>query len=81
LRDLLSAAILAWGDASPVKFVENEQLVDFEIRVQASTQCTANGCVLASAFFPDAGQHSLLIYPSMFEQSPKERVDTLIHEI
>jgi hypothetical protein len=36
---------------------------------------------LASAFFPDPGQHELVIYPKMFTQSRKEQVDTLIHEI
>jgi hypothetical protein len=40
-----------------------------------------NGCVLASAFFPDAGRHELVIYPRMFAQNRKEPVDTLIHEI
>ena len=40
-----------------------------------------NGYVLASAFFPDAGRHELVIYPKMFSQSRREQVDTLIHEV
>ncbi len=49
--------------------------------MQPADNCNTTGCVLASAFFPDSGQHKLLIYPKMFEQTRKEQVDTLIHEI
>jgi predicted Zn-dependent protease len=43
--------------------------------------CDANGCVLASAFFPDAGRHELVIYPKMFTQTHEEQVETMTHEI
>ena len=43
--------------------------------------CSPQGCVLASAFFPDAGRHELVIYPTMFQQVREEQVETLIHEI
>ncbi len=33
------------------------------------------------AFFPDAGRHELTVYPRMFQESEKERVETLEHEI
>lgn len=46
-----------------------------------ANDCDASGCVLASAFFPDSGQHRLSIYPKMFAQERKEQVDTLVHEI
>ncbi|MBC7910671.1 MAG: matrix metalloproteinase-11, partial [Pyrinomonadaceae bacterium] len=36
---------------------------------------------LASAFFPDAGRHKLVLYPQLFAQSKEEQVETLIHEI
>jgi hypothetical protein len=37
--------------------------------------------VLASAFFPDAGRHRLVLYPNMFEQPLEEQIETLVHEI
>jgi hypothetical protein len=43
--------------------------------------CSPSGCVLASAFFPDAGRHRLVLYPKLFTQSREEQVETLIHEI
>lgn len=81
IRILLGEALLAWGDAAPVKFAERRDLWDFEIAVRNADNCNPRGCVLASAFFPDAGQHTLTIYPKMFTQPRKEQVDTLIHEI
>ncbi len=81
IRDLLAKALLAWGDAAPVKIAQRDDAWDFEIVVREADRCTLNGCVLASAFFPDPGRHELRIYPRMFTQSPKEQVDTLIHEI
>jgi hypothetical protein len=77
----LGKTLLAWGDAVPVKFAERRDAWDFEIAVRKDDRCDINGCVLASAFFPDAGQHELKIYPKMFTQSEKEQVDTLTHEI
>jgi Metallo-peptidase family M12B Reprolysin-like len=81
IRMLLGDALLSWGDSAPVKFVERDDAWDFEIVVRRADDCNISGCVLASAFFPDAGRHELLIYPKMFSQSRKEQVDTLIHEI
>ena len=81
IRQLLGEAILAWGDAAPVKFTQKNDAWDFEIVVRKADRCTLNGCVLASAFFPDAGQHELVIYPQMFKQSRQEMVETLVHEI
>lgn len=81
IRKLLGEALLAWGDSAPVKFAERTDAYDFEIVVKAAANCSANGCVLASAFFPDAGRHKLLLYPTMFSQPRQEQVDTLIHEI
>ncbi|MBW3510957.1 MULTISPECIES: matrixin family metalloprotease [Janthinobacterium] len=80
VRTLLGEAIVAWGDAVPIKFTENDDVWDFEIVVRNSNNCHINGCVLASAFFPDAGRHEFVVYPKMFEQSRKEQVDTFIHE-
>jgi hypothetical protein len=81
IRKLLGEAILMWSDAVPIKFTEEDDTWDFEIVVRASDQCNVNGCVLASAFFPDGGRHEFVVYPKMFIQSRKEQVDTLIHEI
>lgn len=81
VEQLFGEAIVAWGDAAPVKFAKRSDSWDFEIIVQPSDNCTPTGCVLASAFFPDAGRHQLLVYPRMFEQSRKEQVETMVHEI
>jgi hypothetical protein len=81
IRKLFGEALLAWGDAAPVRFSETEHLWDFEIAPTISDSCNSNGCVLASAFFPDAGRHELVIYPKMFEQSREEQVETLVHEV
>jgi len=81
IRQLLGAAVLAWGDAAPVKFAERDDAWDFEVVVREADRCTLAGCVLASAFFPDAGRHELRIYPKLFEQPRDEQVETLVHEI
>jgi hypothetical protein len=81
IRKLLGEALLAWGDAAPVQFAERTDVSDFEIVMKKNDDCDANGCVLASAFFPDSGRHQLTIYPKMFTQVRQEQVETLIHEI
>lgn len=81
IRQLLGEALLMWGDSAPVTFAERDDAWDFEIVVRPSDQCTASGCVLASAFFPDSGRHELTIYPKMFSQTRQEQVETLVHEI
>ena len=81
IRTLFADAVAAWDTACPLAFVEDDALYDFEIVVRSEKRCSANGCVLASAFFPDGGQHELIIYPSMFEQVHDEQVATLVHEI
>lgn len=81
IRHLLAQAVTAWGDAAPIRFDENPDNSDFEVVVQPHESCTPQGCTLAQAFFPDAGRHRLLIFPTMFEQNGKEQVDTLAHEI
>lgn len=79
--ELFGKAILMWGEAAPVGFAQRDDAWDFEIVVREADNCTASGCVLASAFFPDAGQHELVIYPEMFAQPAEEQVETLVHEI
>lgn len=81
LRKLLGEAVLAWGDAAPVRFAQRNDAWDFEIVMRSADDCEDGGCVLASAFFPDAGRHQLLIYPMMFTQNRAEQVETLVHEI
>ena len=52
IKELLGDALLAWGDAAPVKFSQRDDLYDFEIVMRATDRCNASGgCVLASAFF------------------------------
>ena len=81
VRTLFGRALDLWGDARPVNFVEREQGWDFEIVVRNSPDCDSAGCVLASAFFPEAGRHKLTIYPTMFDQDEPEQIETLIHEL
>lgn len=81
IEQLLGEAILAWGDSAPINFAKKDDAWDFEIVVRPGDNCNINGCVLASAFFPDAGRHELVIYPMMFTQDRTEQVETLIHEI
>lgn len=81
VRKLLRDALVAWGDACPVRFSEQLEGWDFEIAVRAGNQCGPAGCTLARAFFPDPGQHELVIYPMMFDLEPVEQVETLAHEI
>ena len=81
VRTLFAEALLAWGSAAPVTFKEEVDLWDFEIVMRNADDCDAGGCVLASAFFPDAGRHTLDLYPKMFTQSRKEQIDTILHEI
>lgn len=81
IRKLLGEALLAWADGSPIKFAERTDATDFEIVMRKNDDCDANGCVLASAFFPDSGRHQLILYPKMFTQVRQEQVETLVHEI
>lgn len=81
IEQMLGEAILAWGNAAPVKFAKRQDAWDFEIVVREADRCNINGCVLASAFFPDAGRHELVIYPKLFSQNRSEQVETLVHEI
>lgn len=78
--DLIGEALLAWGAAGPVQFTRNDDLWDFEVVLRGAPDCSPQGCVLASAFFPDAGRHELTIFPTMFDQSRQEQVETLVHE-
>jgi hypothetical protein len=80
IRELMGEALVQWGDSAPVRFTQRDDAWDFEVVMRATDKCSANGCVLASAFFPDAGRHQLVLYPRMFTQSRKEQIDTLIHE-
>jgi hypothetical protein len=78
---LLGDAIPAVGTAAPVRFTRDDDAWDFEIAVRDVDRCSPAGCVLANAFFPDAGRHELVIYPRLFSQSEEEQVETLIHEL
>jgi Metallo-peptidase family M12B Reprolysin-like len=81
IEQMLGEAVLAWGNAAPVRFAKRQDAWDFEIVVREADRCNINGCVLASAFFPDAGRHELVIYPKLFSQNRSEQVETLVHEI
>ncbi|PRY11886.1 reprolysin-like metallo-peptidase family M12B [Pontibacter ummariensis] len=80
-RDLFGEALLAWGDAAPVKFTEDNDVWDFEVVMRSADECTPLGCALASAFFPDSGRHEFVLYPKLFTQSRKEQIETIIHEV
>lgn len=81
VRGLLGEALLAWGDAVPVRFVESRQPWDFEVVVRDEDNCNVSGCTLARAFFPDGGQHELVIFPRMFQQVRQEQMETMAHEL
>jgi hypothetical protein len=81
IRNLFGEALLSWGAAAPIRFTEDNDVWDFEIVMRSADECSAGGCVLASAFFPDAGRHEFVLYPKLFTQIKKEQVDTFIHEI
>src|SRR5262245_46319842 len=80
IRALLNDAVTAWGDAVPIRFKENPDNSDFEFVVERHIDCVPGlGCTLARAFLTDALPHQFYIYPTMFEQSLKEQVDTMAH--
>jgi len=81
VEDLLGKSLLEWGDAVPVKFSKVTDNHDFQIVIRENDDCDLNGCVLASAFFPDSGRHELVIYPQMFLQSEQEQIETMCHEL
>ena len=72
-----------WRGAPPPlsNYTKNSDTWDFEIVVRDTENCNINGCVLASAFFPDGGRHTLTVYPTMFDQAREEQVETMCHEI
>lgn len=80
-REVFAKAVTAWGKAAPVIFKEARSNCDFEIALRKADDCDSSGCVLASAFFPDAGRHELVLYPELFAQSEEEQVETLVHEL
>jgi Metallo-peptidase family M12B Reprolysin-like len=81
LRDMIRAGLALWGDAVPVRFTEAADAWDFEVIYEATPRCTPNGCVLARAFFPDAGQHDITIFPTLLDQPEAEWVETMAHEL
>jgi hypothetical protein len=81
VRDVFNAGVGLWGTAAPIRFVENPDNSDFEIVVERRERCSPQGCTLARAFFPDAGRHDLLVFPTMFELSIEEQTETMAHEV
>lgn len=80
IRTMIGEALLLWGDAVPIKFTERSDAWDFEVVVEERNDCSASGCVLATAFFPDQGRHQLYLYPMTFSEPKKEQIETLAHE-
>lgn len=81
ILQLFAEGLAAWGDSAPIRFAERAGTCDFEFVVRNEDDCDDTGCVLASTFFPDQGQHEFVIYPEMFNQSREEQVETMIHEL
>ncbi|HEY0131544.1 MAG TPA: matrixin family metalloprotease [Allosphingosinicella sp.] len=81
IRQLFGEGLAAWGDSAPIRFAERAETCDFEFVVRNADDCDDTGCVLASTFFPDQGQHEFVIYPEMFNQTREEQVETMVHEI
>ncbi|UJR83144.1 matrixin family metalloprotease [Sandaracinus amylolyticus] len=81
IEGMFARGILAWGDAAPVTFKRTNDVWDFQIRMAHADDCDDGGCVLASAFFPDGGRHTLDLYPILFKQTEEEIIETFAHEI
>lgn len=84
IREIFAKGIQLWGDAAPVKFKEARlgDVWDFEIVVSPDRKCISPGrCTLAAAFFPDGGRHELKLYPNLFEETEKEQIETMAHEV
>ena len=81
IRELFARGLQLWQDASPVRFSEKQEAWDFEITMQAQENCSPAGCTLARAFFPDSGRHDIAIYPTMFDQTVEEQIETMAHEL
>lgn len=64
-----------------MRFSETHDPWDFEIVVSAQDNCNAVGCTLARAFFPDAGQHEIVLFPRMLQQDRAEQVEIMAHEL
>jgi len=79
IRELLLDGVQEWG-WTPIKFSERNDAWDFEIIVQGDN-CDHRGCTLARAFFPDGGRHQLVLFPKLFEQTKKEQIETMAHEL
>jgi hypothetical protein len=80
IRKLFGEAIGSWKDACPIKFHEVKDNWDFEIAMHKE-DCDNSGCVLASSFFPGTGQNTFFIYPTMLQQTHKEQMETIEHEM
>lgn len=80
IRGIFAKGLLEWGDSVPIKFSERDDNWDFEITV-SKDRCDDNGCVLASAFFPDGGRHELVIYEKLFSLPVEEQIETMAHEL
>ena len=85
VKRLFAQGVSAWGDAAPVKFTENNDSWDFEFVVRNGNDCDEkDNCVLAKAFFPDAGRHELVVYPALFTDNrinEQKRIATFTHEV
>ncbi len=81
LRTLFGLGVDLWGPGVPVTFKEVQDNWDFELVVAPAENCSPSGCTLARAFFPDAGRHELILFPTLFDQSHQEQVETMAHEL
>lgn len=82
MRGAVDVLLRSAANPPPLRWsAQRDDRWDFEIVVGHANDCDRNGCVLASAFIPDAGRHELTIFPKMFDQAREEQVETLIHEI
>lgn len=86
IRTLVGEALQLWGDAVPVTFREASgfDAWDFEFKLESADDCTPppnRSCVLARAFFPNAGQNDLALYPILFNRTHGDQVLTMAHEL
>src|SRR3989338_2634203 len=79
--ELFDRALSLW-QFNHIQVVYSPAGSDFRIVQKPSDECTASGCVLASAFFPDGGRHELNLFPILWRHGDDDDiVNTLVHEI
>lgn len=73
IKKLFGDALVAWGNAVPVKFTQRDDAWDFEIVMQASDDCDPNGVCWQAPTFPTAGAMSWFCIQSCSPRARKSK--------